>query len=448
MRAAPTAGFARQPASTGRARMQRRVGHCACGGGCPRCGWSSPLKVGAPGDALEREAESVSDRLMRLAPTVVPDTTEPIAATQPVRGIGGADNRQRLALAEITPSARVATSSDAAAPASVHRALASPGLPLATDTRRFFESAFSHDFSAVRVHTDAAARQSAQDLHAQAYTLGHDVVLGAGAAATTSPADRRLLAHELTHVVQQHRGSSSTVMRSCSDENFCQPYDSQEEIDSSKWWLTNTYMRAEGVETYGTEVKGLYESFLSRSPGDSLDPVIFDSDSSYLVSAFKSSWDTKDDMDAVIEMVGNRLSRAPGWPMRDGDRWGMSLANFLSADEMANRPINYSNPLSIAGHIAGNIGSSDAGDDYRKITYGNVTLEKTVLMGNTGYVSVELTPRYEVFDAIDFCPGDCGSYAEQWVTIPMSRLEASGAAYDVPFKVRFTPETRSERFWF
>ena len=98
--------------------------------------------------------------------------------------------------------------------------------------------------------------------------------------------------------------------------------------------------------------------------------------------------------------------------------------------------------------IGPKIGSSAAGDDYRKITYGNVTLEKTVLFGNTGYVSVELTPRYEVFDAIDFCPGDCGSYAEQWVTIPMSRLEASGAAYDVPFKVRFTPETRSERFWF
>jgi hypothetical protein len=427
-RAAPTTVSARQPATTGRARLQRKAGHCACGGGCPRCGSSSPLKVGAPGDAHEREAESVSDRLMRLAPTAVADTSEPVAG--------------------ITPQARVATSSDAAAPASVHRALASPGQPLASDTRRFFESAFSHDFSTVRVHTDAAARQSAEDLHARAYTLGHDVVLGAGAAATTSPADRRLLAHELTHVVQQHGGSSSTVMRSCSDEDFCRPYDSQEEIDDSKWWLTNTYMRAEGVETYGTEVKGLYESFLSRSPGDSLDPVIFDSDSSYLVSAFKSSWDTKDDMDAVIEMVGNRLSRAPGWPMRDGDRWGMSLANFLSADEMANRPINYSNPLSVAGHIAGNIGSSAAGDDYRKITYGNVTLEKTVLLGNTGYVSVELTPRYEVFDAIDFCPGDCGSYAEQWVTIPMSRLEASGAAYDVPFKVRFTPETRSERFWF
>lgn len=167
-----------------------------------------------------------------------------------------------------------------------------------------------------------------------------------------------------------------------------------------------------------------------------------------MVSAFKSSWDTKDDMDAVIDMVGNRLNRVPGGLLREGERSTMSLANFLSTDEMANRPINYSNPLSVAGHIAGGIGSSDAGDDYRKITRANVALEKTTLLGNTGYVSVELFPHYEVFDAIDFCSGDCGSPAEQLVTVPMSRLEASGAAYDVPFKVRFTPDSRSERFWF
>jgi hypothetical protein len=125
----------------------------------------------------------------------------------------------------------------------------------------------------------------------------------------------------------------------------------------------------------------------------------------------------------------------------------MSIANFLSPFEMDNRPINYSNPLSIAGHIAGDIGSSDGGADYRK-AWGNVTLEKVPLIGSTGYVLVETTLHYEVFDAIDFCPGDCGSSAEQLVTVPMSRLEASGEAYDVPFKVTFAPESRSKRFFY
>jgi hypothetical protein len=114
---------------------------------------------------------------------------------------------------------------------------------------------------------------------------------------------------------------------------------------------------------------------------------------------------------------------------------------------MDNRPINYSNPFSIAGHIAGGIGSSDAGADNRKV-WGNVTLEKVPLIGSTGYVSVETTLHYEVFDAVDFCPGDCGSPAEQLVTVPMSRLEASGEAYDAPFKVTFVPESRSKRFFY
>jgi hypothetical protein len=104
--------------------------------------------------------------------------------------------------------------------------------------------------------------------------------------------------------------------------------------------------------------------------------------------------------------------------------------------------------LSIAGHIAGGIGGSDAGPDYRKITWGNVTLEKTPLVGGAGYVTVSPTLHYEVFDTVDFCPGDYGSPAEQLVTVPMSRLEAGGQAYDVPFKVTFVPASRSKRIWY
>jgi hypothetical protein len=252
----------------------------------------------------------------------------------------------------------------------------------------------------------------------------------------------------LTHVLQQGINGLPLIQRSCSDPAFCTPYATEAEADSAEWWIRNTYFRLEGVETYGTEVKDLYDRFLSRSPGDSLAPVVFNDAGSYLVTAFRESGDTSNDMDAVIDLVGARLNQAPGPPLTDNRRTTMSLANFLSADEMNNRPINYSNPLSVAGHIAGGIGESDAGPDYRKITRANVALEKTTLIGSTGYVSVELIPHYEVFDAIDFCPGDCGSRAERFVTVPMSRLEASGHAYDVPFKVIFSPEPRSKRFWF
>src|SRR5439155_15454735 len=77
------------------------------------------------------------------------------------------------------------------------------GQPLPTSVRAFFEPRFEHDFSQVRVHTDAHAAESAQAVQALAYTVGSDIVFGAGQYAPATTAGQRLLAHELTHVVQQ-----------------------------------------------------------------------------------------------------------------------------------------------------------------------------------------------------------------------------------------------------
>ncbi len=71
------------------------------------------------------------------------------------------------------------------------------------------ERHFEHDFSGVRVHTDAQAAESAQSLDALAYTVGRDVVFGAGQYAPHTPAGQTLLAHELTHVVQQGAARTS-----------------------------------------------------------------------------------------------------------------------------------------------------------------------------------------------------------------------------------------------
>lgn len=73
---------------------------------------------------------------------------------------------------------------------------------------------FGHDFSSVRVHTGADAEQSARDISANAYTVGHHIVFGAGRYAPTTHEGRRLIAHELTHVLQQSGGSPATQARS------------------------------------------------------------------------------------------------------------------------------------------------------------------------------------------------------------------------------------------
>lgn len=91
----------------------------------------------------------------------------------------------------------------AAAPAIVHEALGSPGQPLGSSSRSFMEERFGFSFERVRVHDDARAAESARAVNALAYTVGDHVVFGRGQYDESSRAGRRLLAHELAHVVQQ-----------------------------------------------------------------------------------------------------------------------------------------------------------------------------------------------------------------------------------------------------
>jgi hypothetical protein len=107
---------------------------------------------------------------------------------------------------EETPLARQeagsATTADEAPPL-VHEVLEAPGRPLDGDTRADMESRLGHDFSRVRIHTDARAAASARAVDALAYTVGADIVFSHGMYRPQRPEGTRLLAHELAHVVQQ-----------------------------------------------------------------------------------------------------------------------------------------------------------------------------------------------------------------------------------------------------
>jgi hypothetical protein len=95
-------------------------------------------------------------------------------------------------------------------PPLVHEVLNSSGEPLEPTTKHFFEARFGHDFSRVRIHSGAAAEESARQVNASAYTVGHNIVFGAGQFAPGTEAGRRLLAHELAHVVQQSKEKRSS----------------------------------------------------------------------------------------------------------------------------------------------------------------------------------------------------------------------------------------------
>lgn len=88
-------------------------------------------------------------------------------------------------------------------PPVVREVLRSPGQPLDAGNRAFMEPRFGHDFSQVRIHADARAADSARAVDALAYTVGQDVVFGAGLYQPGGREGRRLLAHELAHTLQQ-----------------------------------------------------------------------------------------------------------------------------------------------------------------------------------------------------------------------------------------------------
>jgi len=153
---------------------------CACGGGCPRCRETPPLqtklRVSEPGDALEQEANRVAEQVLRMS-----DSAPGPMLTQ----------RETRQTKRETVTAPIVSESTPAR---------SGGRPLDPETRAFFEPRFGYDFSRVRAHEDPA---SARALRAQAYTLGQDIVFNAGRYTPHSAAGRELLAHELTHVIQQ-----------------------------------------------------------------------------------------------------------------------------------------------------------------------------------------------------------------------------------------------------
>jgi hypothetical protein len=104
-------------------------------------------------------------------------------------------------------------------PQIVHEVLSSSSRPLDRETRVSMELHFGHDFSRVRVHTDAKATESARAVNALAYAVGQDMVFDTGCYAPETDVGNRLLAHELTHVVQQSRGARALQKRPPEFEN-------------------------------------------------------------------------------------------------------------------------------------------------------------------------------------------------------------------------------------
>ncbi|WP_407279214.1 DUF4157 domain-containing protein [Aromatoleum evansii] len=182
---------------------------------------SPPVRVSQPGESIEREAEAHANA---VAPASTPDPTPTAATPPPASGdADAAPSSSDAAAASPAPTTGggATVASPAASSATLLPAYAAGrvaerrgrGDPLAPDARAPLEGHFGRDFADVRVHTDAEAARLTAALGARAFTSGRDIYLAPGAFAPDTEEGRHLLAHELTHVVQQDGQAAPVLAR-------------------------------------------------------------------------------------------------------------------------------------------------------------------------------------------------------------------------------------------
>ncbi len=166
------------------------------------------LTVGAPDDAFEREADQVADQVMRM----------PEPGVQ--RMCSECEKEEKIQAKE--EPGRTPSVPDGFEPC--FAAIQGGGQPLPASERAFFEPRFGRDFANVRLHSGTAAGELARSVQARAFTLGDTVVFGAGEHAPGTSAGRRLMAHELTHVVQQGSAAPAAIARTPLAKRAPAPY--------------------------------------------------------------------------------------------------------------------------------------------------------------------------------------------------------------------------------
>jgi polyhydroxyalkanoate synthesis regulator phasin len=180
-------------------------------------GIQAKLVVGQPGDMYEREADRVADEVMRVPEPEIQrqeeeEQEEEILLTKPLvdqitplvqRQVEEEEEEEMLQ----AKSRADATSDVTNDLESQINAIKGGGRPLAESERAFFEPRFGYDFSRVRVHADAESDRVNQSLNARAFTRSRDIFFRQGTYSPRSRQGRELLAHELTHVLQQSMGN-------------------------------------------------------------------------------------------------------------------------------------------------------------------------------------------------------------------------------------------------
>jgi hypothetical protein len=189
------------------------------------------LNVSSANDPFELEADAVAERVMRKAEPA-PVTSAPPTVQRKCTTCSDTPSPCPECDEEGKSLQREATgAAPTEAPPSVSDVLAQPGAPLPADVRAYMEPRFETDFGGVRIHSGGEAARSADAVSARAYTVGQHIVFASGAYAPESDDGRRLIAHELTHVLQQRSGLQRLQRSTTRGAGGCASPDALDEDD-------------------------------------------------------------------------------------------------------------------------------------------------------------------------------------------------------------------------
>lgn len=431
------------------------------------------LTINQPGDAYEQEADRVAAQVMRMPEPKLQRACACGGECPHCKAsqTGGAGERLQ------TKPVQGGTGS-VAAPPSVHEVLRSAGRPLSAQTRAYMEPRFGHDFSQVRAHYDPGAAESARQVNARAYTVGNNIVFGSGEYAPGTREGLGLIAHELTHVIQQGGGECTTgasgvmqrqymggeepmpeipdprdpaiksapkgkswtgASKKCG-KDFCRPWPTQRMAEDDRKTLWPIFMAGILVKV-SRRVIPLWSSW-AFGGSTSVQDITKDFGGDFTSS--KSTAKTTRFLEGEIK--SKLTSSPPAVPV--GGSVKLDIATLIPAAIKAidtpgdTNEMNFNAIGEIPGNIAGGIGKNQKANpvganpspqDDERLVAGDVT----VMNPGGGDLLAMPNLNYTVKDTIDLCPGDCGAKKEQIATIPMSRWEATGISGDFPFKVDF-----------
>ncbi|WP_157237937.1 DUF4157 domain-containing protein [Desulfobacter curvatus] len=363
------------------------------------------------------------------------------------------------------------------------------GISLPSSEASFFESRFGCRFARVRIHTDSKAAEISQSMNARAFTVGDHIAFARSQYQPETPRGRRLLAHELAHVVQQSHQSEHiqcNLFQDIMNEGLSLAEQGMQILEREAGAISGMG-EAAAREIVREMIAQCNQMPASACPNADCPPCFCSP-----LPLTRDELLVFRDLVALYTLPGIAVKVSPRVvPLWEAYLYGgtsqLDLSGSFGNDFMRSqttvrmnsivtaelsRTINprlqlpneidipsriptlisqmnnstHTNAMDfnvigeIPGNIAGGIGQQNCSAGARPSTVDDrrdIEGSASIVRNSPSTVTVFPNMFYVITDTIDLCPGNCGADIEQIATLPMSWLEASGVSGDVPFIVRY-----------